>query len=249
MNSRKVVTYEIGGFTIGLRCAAGVMPPSPYSLLLAHGVAKLGASGRVADVGTGTGLQAIVAVMCGAERAFINDVDERAVANALENARLNGVADRISVWPANLNAIETEVDVLISNPASLPMAATSADSTPYFAGPDGRSMIDSILAVAPKLLAPGGRVVLAHTTLANVAKTMTALAMSGFTIHTLSSLNLKFRPFYDREWIDVLGGRSAGLYSIVNGEPVETIFILEATRTIVTGVQATTPDLTWRASA
>jgi ribosomal protein L11 methyltransferase len=51
----------------------------------------------VLDLGTGSGILAIAAVKLGAERVWALDVDKEACRAALENARANDVADRISV--------------------------------------------------------------------------------------------------------------------------------------------------------
>jgi ribosomal protein L11 methyltransferase len=53
-----------------------------------------GALGRLLDVGTGTGILALVALRLGAQRCKGTDIDPVAVRAALDNARDNGVGDR-----------------------------------------------------------------------------------------------------------------------------------------------------------
>lgn len=50
---------------------------------------------RVADVGTGSGLQALAAARAGASSVMAIDVNPDAVAAAAANARANGFADRV----------------------------------------------------------------------------------------------------------------------------------------------------------
>ena len=52
---------------------------------------------EVIDVGCGSGILAIAALKLGARRALGVDIDEDALAAARDNARLNGVADRLEV--------------------------------------------------------------------------------------------------------------------------------------------------------
>ncbi len=52
---------------------------------------------RVLDVGTGSGVLAIAAVLLGAERVYAVDIEPVAVRSTRENATRNGVADRIAV--------------------------------------------------------------------------------------------------------------------------------------------------------
>jgi ribosomal protein L11 methyltransferase len=56
----------------------------------------------VLDVGTGTGVLAIAAVKLGAVRAVGTDTDGWAVENAIENVRLNGVPDRVTVFHGSI---------------------------------------------------------------------------------------------------------------------------------------------------
>ncbi|KXK56176.1 MAG: 50S ribosomal protein L11 methyltransferase [Chlorobi bacterium] len=71
---------------------------------------------RVLDIGTGTGVLAIVAALRGAARTLAFDNNEWAVANTLENVELNGVADRIDVRQCELDDVaEGEFDVVLAN--------------------------------------------------------------------------------------------------------------------------------------
>jgi ribosomal protein L11 methyltransferase len=62
---------------------------------------------RFLDAGTGTGILAIAAVRLGAASAVGFDTDEWSFENALENVRLNGVADRIAIRRGDI-AVVTE---------------------------------------------------------------------------------------------------------------------------------------------
>ena len=71
---------------------------------------------RVLDMGSGTGVLAIVAAKLGAESVVAVEIDEMAEESVRENIALNGVSDKItSIW-GDANAIEgMEFDLILAN--------------------------------------------------------------------------------------------------------------------------------------
>ena len=71
---------------------------------------------KVIDVGTGSGILAIGAAMLGAGEVLAIDIDPDAVRVAGENARANGVADRITVRQGNLlDHVDETCDICVAN--------------------------------------------------------------------------------------------------------------------------------------
>ena len=71
---------------------------------------------RVLDVGTGTGVLAIVAVKLGAESCVAVDKDEWSISNAHENVDRNGVGDRVKIIPGEITSLDEEkFDVVQAN--------------------------------------------------------------------------------------------------------------------------------------
>jgi ribosomal protein L11 methyltransferase len=70
---------------------------------------------RVLDVGTGSGILAIAAAALGAERVVACDIDPEACRIALENARHNGVADRLELTGRPLAELCGEFDLVLAN--------------------------------------------------------------------------------------------------------------------------------------
>ncbi len=66
----------------------------------------LAAGGGMLDVGTGTGVLALAALALGAPRALGLDLDPLAASAALENARANGLAERLGVFIGPIEAID-----------------------------------------------------------------------------------------------------------------------------------------------
>ena len=71
---------------------------------------------KVLDVGTGTGILAMAAVLLGADEALGIDIDDEAVRVANENIVKNGLEGRISIRRGNLmDGIDYEPDVIVAN--------------------------------------------------------------------------------------------------------------------------------------
>src|SRR4029077_6432731 len=74
---------------------------------------------RVIDVGTGTGILALAAARAGAESVVAADINPNAALNADENARANGLGDRVKGLCSNLLAALAPrplFDVILSSP-------------------------------------------------------------------------------------------------------------------------------------
>lgn len=66
------------------------------------------------DVGTGTGILAIAAALLGADAVGV-EIDPHACADARNNARLNGVADRVRVFEGSMGEVTQTFDIVVAN--------------------------------------------------------------------------------------------------------------------------------------
>jgi ribosomal protein L11 methyltransferase len=66
---------------------------------------ELGAPPGILDVGTGSGVLALAALALGAPRAVAFDLDPLAAPAARDNARANGLAERLAVFTGSLDAL------------------------------------------------------------------------------------------------------------------------------------------------
>lgn len=64
---------------------------------------------EVLDIGCGSGILSVTALLCGANRADATDIDCNAVNVAYENAELNGVKDRLHATEDNILSAESPI--------------------------------------------------------------------------------------------------------------------------------------------
>lgn len=71
---------------------------------------------QVFDFGCGTGILAILASKLGARKVIALDIEEPAVENSIENAKLNGVGAQMEVFGGDLNAVSlADQDIILAN--------------------------------------------------------------------------------------------------------------------------------------
>lgn len=98
----------------GMAFGTGTHPTTVLSVQAIERYVKKG--DIVIDVGSGSGVLSIAAVLLGAEHVHAFDLDEVAVNSTKINAELNQAADRITARPNNLlEGVEVEADVIVSN--------------------------------------------------------------------------------------------------------------------------------------
>ena len=120
----------------------------------------------VLDVGTGTGVVALLAARLGAARVVATDVSARAVENARLNAARLGLGSVVDVRGAAdlFDAVEGERFGVIAFNAPW---IEGEPRTPYDAAlyDPGFRVLDGFLAGAPAHLAPGGGILLQHSSI------------------------------------------------------------------------------------
>jgi release factor glutamine methyltransferase len=168
----------------------GVFRPRPDSWMLArHLCDRLQPGATVLDVCTGSGAIAVAAARAGAGAVTAVDVSRRSVLTVRINARLNGVRVRALRGDLFAPVAGERFDVIVSNPPYLPAEDDALPSRgperAWDAGADGRVLLDRICADARAHLNPGGAVLLVHSDLIGVDRTVTALQAGGLHVDVL----------------------------------------------------------------
>lgn len=90
----------------------------------------------VLDIGYGSGILGVAALLLGAEQVVGTEVDESAPQTAMGNAENNGVRSKLQVFPADkLDSLEGPFDLVLANIRAIiliPMAAQIAEKVPPF---------------------------------------------------------------------------------------------------------------------
>ncbi len=161
----------------------GVFRPRSDTWLLADVVRQQDGlrDAEVLELGTGSGAIAVSAAKGGARRVTVVDVSRRALATAWLNARINGV--RVVPRHGDLFApvSEQRFDIVVSNPPYLPSGRipTRGASRAWEGGAGGRSILERICSDVSQHLNPGGTVLLVHSSVNDVSRTLEALEDAG----------------------------------------------------------------------
>lgn len=196
----------------------GVFSPRSDTWLLAEIVRRQDAleGADVLELGTGSGAIAVAAAKGGARRVTVVDVSRRALATAALNARINGV--RLVPRRGDLFApVDGErFDIVVSNPPYLPGDGIPARGAAraWEGGPDGRSILQRICSNVARHLKPGGTVLLVHSSVNGVWRTLDELEQAGLRADViarergrLGPLLAERMPELDEEDICVVRGR------------------------------------------
>jgi release factor glutamine methyltransferase len=162
----------------------GVFQPPSDSFMLADQLRRerLGPGVSVLDLCTGSGHLALVAASAGASAVGI-DVSRRAMLSVRLNALINRV--HVTALRGDLFApvAGRRFDVIVSNPPYLPHPDEELPhrgmARAVDAGPRGRAFIDRICAQVPEHLAPGGILLLVHSSVCGEHETLEALERRG----------------------------------------------------------------------
>jgi len=150
----------IQGYKLKFLISENGFPPSPASVLLASNF-KIKKGETVCDIGTGCGIQAIVAAKLGAKKVYASDINPYDCEVAKKNLELNKVENNISVYHGNLLEPFTglKFDVVITNLPQTPgkILKSSPNLLGYYGGNDGTYFIREIIRDLPNYLEREGR--------------------------------------------------------------------------------------------
>lgn len=173
-----------------------VYEPAEDSFLFAENL-TVQTGDYILDMGTGCGILGIIAAKK-ASRVVAIDINPAAVRCARENARLNGVADKMFFVQGDLFAplkVGEKFDIIMFNAPYLPSEPWEGNTwleRAWVGGTGGRAVLDRFLQVFPAYLKADGRVLLMQSILANLEKTFQSLEMQGFKANVVAEQSFPF---------------------------------------------------------
>jgi len=208
----------------------GVFPPDGDSRMLADILEdSTRPDDRVLDVFTGSGVFAITAARAGAAEVWAVDVSRRATICAAINARLNRVAVKVRRGSLLEPARGERFDTIVANPPYMPSGEEAVEprgaARAWEGGPDGRALLDPFLAQAPRHLRPGGRILVVHSSLSGIDRTLELLGGAGLEAQVAARREVPLGPLASGR-VEVLEQRGA----LRPGQRTETIAVIEGCR-------------------
>jgi release factor glutamine methyltransferase len=178
-----------------------VYEPAEDSFLLANYASGL--RGSILDVGTGSGIQALVNAKANPENEVIGvDIHPEAVRCATQNAKTNKIPNaRFFVSDLFVN-INGKFDGIVFNPPYLPncvsgfRCSVSGNELALSGGKTGRELTDRFLDQFQRYLNKNGSVLLLQSSLNNVEKTKQMLSEKGYNTKILAQESFFFEKLH-----------------------------------------------------
>lgn len=178
----------------------GVYRPQADTWLLAQALynAAIPAGARVLDLCTGTGALAVAAARAGAGHVTAVDISRRATLAARFNTLIRGLPVRVERENALTLSGGRQFDVVLANPPYVPCEQQELDprgaSRAWDAACDGRALLDPLCSIAPRVLSPGGILLIVHSVVCGVETTLDLLRQEGMKAAVVARRMEPFGP-------------------------------------------------------
>lgn len=167
-----------------------VYGPAEDSFLLAKSV-KVGEGSKVLDLGCGTGIQGINALLKGAGKVVFSDLNPEAIRNAGGNVKKINSLEKAEFLDCDLfDKIPGKFDLIIFNPPYVHSEERKLKDVD--GGKQGRDVLDKFLDDFPGHLDKNGKCFFLQSDLNGIAKTEGKLKETGFEFEIVGKKKLFF---------------------------------------------------------
>jgi S-methylmethionine-dependent homocysteine/selenocysteine methylase/SAM-dependent methyltransferase len=214
----------------------GVFAPTQGSFLLWGYLFKhqLGIGRRCLDIGCGSGILAVQLALNGASHVHAIDIDPAAVENTLTNAFRNGVAGRVTAAEVNLYpwVPEERYELIVASLYQMPVDPLEQVTSHRPADFWGRNLVDHLITVLPKALAPDGVAYLMQLSILSQERTAALLDEHGLEAEVVDFSFLEMAgPFLDnRDQIARVEAYSDAYHLDLGPSDVMVAYLLEVRR-------------------
>lgn len=223
---------QVDYLNLAVGVPAGVFPPAPVSQLLGRSVIDEVRDGdRVLDMGTGCGVNAILAAQKGAHVTAV-DINPTAVTAAVGNAERCGVADSIDARVSDLfDGVDGCFDVVVYDPPF--RWFPPADMLERAFTDEGYRTLARFFAQVGAHLSPGGRVLMFFGTTGDIDHFYGLAARHGLGVETLDSAEFTKDGTTETYWAFRL--RPHGESPVLGHRPTTTEILPELVERVAAG--------------
>lgn len=132
---------------------------------------------KILDVGCGSGILSVTALLFGAEAATAVDIDQNAVRVSRENAEMNGVSERLTGYCGNLLDPDSELRSKVCGQYRVVVANIVAD------------VVIRLSDIADQFLMPDGIFIVSGIIIEKRDEVLSALEKNGFTVKDIREKN------------------------------------------------------------
>ena len=198
LSRRSTRVTKVGGFRLSVRPT--VFHPRFFlsSKRFVEFLGELDLRGKIViDVGTGSGIIALAAARAGSENVIAADINPNAAICAAENARANGLGERVYGVASNLLAAfapRPTFDVILSSPPKHAGEPRDLADRGWHAGPAYRD-VANLFDQARERLKPGGKIYVMVSSDSDLDLFGERIAQAGFTARLAREYSIFIESF------------------------------------------------------
>lgn len=238
MANKLMTDIDVADYSVSIKPLPGAMDPSQYTKFLSENIVKYDSAQieTAIDLGCGSGALAILLAKMGVDQIYAFDINPSAIKATKLNAELNNVRSKIEIIQADISTqlgFSSSVDLIVSNPPSLPMPEeprSEYDMYNYYSGRNGRKFIKKLISLSSTQLSAEGILVFINTSLADVGETFKQLPEENFMSFSVNCKQIEFQDQYYEyiDWFEKLKKGGVSEYSLIDETHYETLYCIHS---------------------